>query len=944
MADKVKIKGIKVNGAACLVEYTPVGVVVSPNGTEYELRVDDEGNLYAFDPSTVPGALTPPTESGSTALPKLYINSFYCGGKTANEHTINYCSHNFVELSNLTNADINLKGLSLQYAINGSDWQVLPLEGVIRKGSTFVVRGAQCSLLDIPTLKINVDKYDQEWYNSDGKLITFDSEVAAKFYLTFTLNKYPNADPYSSTEPYVKSDVVGYVDLVGVAGTGIPEGQEKAAYNVGGGLSNTKLFKKYYSMDGVKQATKAMSARSNANDWNYIDLTKNDGELIPCISVYRPMASDEGKNLFYDKTKLSKVKPSAITCTFGRQATDNGSGATRCFNWITGNINNKYIWIRQAGSSSWGIAHESFYKGDGRSEYATDKERMAYDRIMKEYTNNTVFIANKYIASGLTAGNYEYIAGSKNEDGTPNLSECTDIRSFVVRSDTEVSSGFTFCQTSDQQGFNWDEYQVWDATSKCIEREYGSNIEFMVNTGDMTQNGNRMNEWLDYFNGKSNYFNCMEELATIGNNDLSLNVLYEIGDGEDGSKLWHENFTFFYTNEIDPDNAPVFRGPDGNDYYIPSLYSFNYGKAHFISVNTEIKKVTETNVYGYNFGDGNYGNFYPQIKTWCENDIAPYSADTTIWKIVFCHEMPFTILTPAVAQSTTQPAKRSGGSNANENIKPASEEFWLSEFCQIHDVRLVIGGHKHTEASSWQILENVKYEGGERIVDSMHPIIVLSSDTGSPFYIGDFFTNGDAQGADTGATELIEYTFNYVPASDTGTTKTYTGHYPNNWFTKSGDEYVLVPRYSKMVNLCTFQMEEDLPAGTKPVLYAMSQATSYKHTSNKELPSKNIPWLRYYYPAGGTVESPKVNQAQRFPFFTVWTVNVDSIEGSVRKAYGVYNNTTGKYDINIDYPYTKRGYSTVEKDNVTLIHSINGITDMTNQKAEEDTRIILINR
>ena len=97
MADKVKIKGIKVNGAACLVEYTPVGVVVSPNGTEYELRVDDEGNLYAFDPNTVPGALTPPTTSGQT-LAKLYINSFYCGGKNADEHTLNYCSHNFVEL------------------------------------------------------------------------------------------------------------------------------------------------------------------------------------------------------------------------------------------------------------------------------------------------------------------------------------------------------------------------------------------------------------------------------------------------------------------------------------------------------------------------------------------------------------------------------------------------------------------------------------------------------------------------------------------------------------------------------------------------------------------------------------------------------------------------------------------------------------------------------
>lgn len=954
MADKLaKIKRIKVNGVGYDVDFTPIGYVTSPNGTDYTLKVDNEGNLFTVDESKIPGALTPPTEAGQV-LPKLYINSFYCGGKNANEHTLNYCSHNFVELSNLTANDINLKGLSLQYTINGSDWQVLPLEGVIKAGSTFVVRGAQCSMLNAPTLKINVDKYDQEWYNASNALISFDSEVAAKFYLAFTLTKYAGANPYKADTPYVQSDAIGYVDLVGVQGSDSPEGFEKAAYNVGGGLSNTKLFKKYYSMDGVKQATKAMSARSNANDWNYIDLTKEDGDLTPCIADYRPMASDEGKNLFYDKTKLSKVKPSAITCTFGRQATDNGSeGATRCFNWITGNINNKYIWIREKNTgnteTSWSEAHESFYKGDGRSEYATDNERLAYDRIMKEYTNNTAFIANKFIISGLAAGEYEYIAGSKNADGTPNLEECTPVRSFIVRHDNDVNN-FAFCQTTDQQGFNWAEYQVWDASSKCIEKEFGNDIHFMINTGDMTQNGNRMNEWLDYFNGKSDYFNNMEEMATIGNNDLSLNVLYLNGDGEDGSKLWHENFTFFYTTEIDPENPPIFRGYDGNDYFIPSLYSFNYGNAHFISVNTEIKKATETSAYGYNFGDNNWGVFYPQIKTWCENDIEPYSGDTNIWKVVFCHEMPFTILTPSVAQATAQPAKRSGGSNSNENIKPSTDEFWLSEFCQTHDVRLCIGGHKHTEASTWQILENVKYDNGTRSVDSMHPIIVLSSASTSDFYIGKFFTNGDAQGLDSGATKLIEYTFTYVPASDTGTTLTYTGKYPDTWFTfdESGETYTLKPTYNNMVNLCTFEMEDDVPAGSKPVIYAMSQATSFKHTSNKELPSKNIPWLRYYFKAASDSPSDggKVNVGQRFPFFTIWEFSGDTITGRVRKVYGVYNYNTGKFDMNVDYKWVRQGLSTTEGDDTSHgpIHSINGITDMQNATAEKDTRTININR
>ena len=941
MADKVKIKGIKVNGAACLVEYTPVGVVVSPNGTEYELRVDDEGNLYAFDPNTVPGALTPPTTSGQT-LAKLYINSFYCGGKNADEHTLNYCSHNFVELSNLTENDINLKGLSLQYAINGTDWEVLPLSGVIRAGSTFVVRGAQCSKMESPTTKIVVDKYDQEWYDSHDNLIAFDSNLSAKFYLAFNLTKYAGENPYDATT-YVKSDAIGYVDLIGVStGSGDPGGYENKPYSAGGGLSNTKLFRKYYAMDPVSQATKEMAKRNNANDWCYIDLTKNDGELIPSIEVYRPMASFEKKNLFYNKTKLSSKKPSAITCSFGRRATDkeDGNGATRCFNWITGNLNSKYIWIRQSGTTNWGIAHESFYNGDGREDFTAS----TYNRIMKEYTDNTVLIANKYILSGLTAGTYEYIAGSKNNDGTPNIDECTPIYKFIVRTDTEVNTGFKFVQTSDQQGFNWEEYRVWEYASKTIGSEYGNEIQFMMNTGDMTQNGNRMGEWLDYLDAKTEYFNNMEEVATIGNNDLSLNVLYKIGNGADNSKLWHENITFFYTFELDPDNMPVFRGYDGNDYEIPSLYSFDYGKVHFMSVNTEIKKATETSEYGYGFGGENWGIFYPQIKEWCERDIAPYSADTSIWKIVFCHEMPFTILIPSVAQAVKMPVARTGGSNSNDN-NPESNVFWLSEFCQTHGIKLCLGGHKHTEASTWQIPENVKYDGDVRTVDSMHPIIVVNNNPSSDFYIGKYCTIGDAGRADTGSTELIPYEFTYTLADDT--TITFEGKYPDKWFNfdEETSAYTLNNRYSTMVKLCTFEWEENLPSGTTPVLYAMSQATSYKHTSNKELPSKNIPWLRYYFNAesdspsdGGTV-----NAEQKYPFFTVWEIGNNSIKGAVRKVYGIFDGK-GKFDINIDYPRVKNGKAAAALNGNISIRSINGITSMSAADADTDERIITINR
>ena len=62
------------------------------------------------------------------------------------------------------------------------------------------------------------------------------------------------------------------------------------------------------------------------------------------------------------------------------------------------------------------------------------------------------------------------------------------------------------------------EYQAWKKAAYYISNTH-TDIDFTINTGDITQNGNRESEWLDYYDGRQ-YLENKEEMFTIGNNDL----------------------------------------------------------------------------------------------------------------------------------------------------------------------------------------------------------------------------------------------------------------------------------------------------------------------------------------------------------------------------------------------------------------------------------------
>lgn len=857
---------------------------VAPNGQVYRVKVNNNGQLVVYKkeldtPQAEPTSGQTDPSTGwvyvtTLYLQKLYINSLYCGGITSDEYSYNPCSHNFVELSNLTGKDVSLNGLSLQYGTEGGDWEVLPLWGNIKAGSTFLIRGAQCSVMNINTTRIKVETYDMEWYAKDGNLIKFDNKKA-KFFLTWGTEPSTVANPYNNASSPIRVSK-GYIDLVGlqIRNAGDADKVDAAENTAYGYLTSNYLFTKYYTMDNVNQATKALSARNNANDMYFVNL---EADIIPRVDSYTPRASFENKNIFFNKTLLDHTKPNKVTMTLGRKAcysinesNEPEDDASRCFNWVSVGYYDEYLWYRayrSDGSYTNWTKVESFKNETGVRKY--------YNRIRAITTDGTPFTTHKVILTHLGAQQdthtgdkniyYEYYVG---RDDTYK----SDVRRFIVMSETLANDNLNFVQTSDQQGFNWDEYNVWRISADQIREDFNryedsdvSTCYFMINTGDMTQNGNRINEWLDYEAGRKSLYD-IAEMVTVGNNDLTPANVYVLGDGGDNSKINATNIRFFYCYEMDEENPPVFNVEE-KEIFVESLYSFDVGERHFLCVNSEISSNTERDVYGLT----TIGVMYDLIREWCERDDA--KATKAKAKIAYCHEMPFTIITQNLINSFYWNGQEDisverSGSRLNFNTTKTNA-YWFSKFLQTHNYRLCLGGHKHTYSCSYPLLENEN--------SSMKPIIQVTAD---------------------------------VLQSDFGSTELYTeiaeGALQGQSFPKSWENNA---NYDMVKHLCTFQLVEEI---TAPI-YLMCQATGYKHTSNKELPSPNIPWLRYFFPASITINSrddvtAKVNAGQRYPFYIKYFLNKGKVSdlvyypqltATVKKLSNVFNNS-GKYNVNIE--------------------------------------------
>lgn len=358
------------------IGFIPVG----SDTPKYTAKVDQYGRLIVYEMGLDNKAekrntsISPYYMAESAGYSGLHVNSFYLGGD-GDEHSYQPCSHNFVELGNSlvgTNGkgkDISLEGYYLCYykiSSSASKWEMLPLWGKIPAGGTFLIRGAQCSVMNVNTTKVKINNFDMEWRDEDGELIKFSYPGA--FYLvrpdfttitdevthvtteTDTPIFYPLAsqpDVISDSTPAVTSsnpggvlkDIYkldpnnnitglcnGYIDLVGFgADKAAAVFYEKNPYTLKANSPfkpKDVIFHRWYQLDPVSQSNPG--ELSKLNNKKYFTATYiNGGNHNNTLEIITPKASWEKKSIATGRTLFSETYPSTLTCTFGSQATDN---------------------------------------------------------------------------------------------------------------------------------------------------------------------------------------------------------------------------------------------------------------------------------------------------------------------------------------------------------------------------------------------------------------------------------------------------------------------------------------------------------------------------------------------------------------------------------------------------------------------------------------------
>ena len=355
------------------------------------------------------------------------------------------------------------------------------------------------------------------------------------------------------------------------------------------------------------------------------------------------------------------------------------------------------------------------------------------------------------------AGNFEY----KDEVNTFSLLDFVKlggyekkVLSFTTAKDAN-SDSFEFLTIADIQGMIQGMYtESHEAVSAILKDERVNGYDFILNAGDMCDNGKNFGQW---------------GMALDTYKDLTLNSSMFFTSGN------HENNTgamgryFNYTENKDG-NVQAISG---------EYYSFDYANAHFT--------VLDTN-------DATSDGLGAEQLAWLKNDLANTNAK---WKFVLMHKSLY-----------------SAGSHAFDGEVIAMRTQLTKLFAE-NGVNIVFGGHDHTYTETYLVDKDGKVvdkTDGKGVRYTGDGVMYITLGTlGTKFYTyreNDMTTDKFNKDGSVLST-LDSQTFGKVVVS--GDTITYTGYYFNR-STGKIDEIGATTLSAKKNNLTTILLATIIPS------------------------------------------------------------------------------------------------------------------------------------
>ncbi|WP_338552085.1 metallophosphoesterase family protein [Paenibacillus sp. KS-LC4] len=336
-------------------------------------------------------------------------------------------------------------------------------------------------------------------------------------------------------------------------------------------------------------------------------------------------------------------KPYAIVTTF------KGDAATsRAFTWFTDNP--------QAGSViEWVEGMDAGrLSGDSEGEGAQTASRLEGKAATLDVGSDIARGVHKVELTGLSPGTaYTYRVGDGSEGGWS--------EAFHFMTEAQAAEHVTFINVTDSQGITEQDFELWGNTLDQAFATFPS-AQFIVHNGDLTENPDDEISWQNFFGKAQQWVARFPLMPVTGNHDEVDNNANEF--------VSHFNL---------PEN-----GADGS--IAGTTYSYDYGPAHFIMLNTESNKKAQTK--------------------WLEQDLA---ATAKQWIIVSVHRGPY-------------------AGNQYEKI-----DDWVKLFDK-YGVDLVLQGHNHEYARSYPLKDGKVTGDGEGVIStSSGTVYVVTNAAGQKF-------------------------------------------------------------------------------------------------------------------------------------------------------------------------------------------------------------------